>query len=163
MTNEVASKSISPIRRIFRTNEFFYSKSFEGISDADLLRRVAECANPLIWVAGHMADTRFVVLKALGEAAVSPWGDLFGRGSCVGDEYPSIAEILSTMSSVSERMNAALVAVDEERLWGQPSGIGLPNTKTLMDELSFLAWHESYHLGQLAYIRKALGYSRLMS
>jgi uncharacterized damage-inducible protein DinB len=55
------------------------------------------------------------------------------------------------------------VAVDEERLWGQPSGIGLPNTKTLMDELSFLAWHESYHLGQLAYIRKALGYSRLMS
>jgi hypothetical protein len=139
MTTSVTGKAISPIRRIFRTNEFFYAKAFDGISEADLLRRVGDEGNPLIWVAGHIPDTRFVVLKALGEAGSSPWGEIFCRGSNIGDHYPPLAEILSTMTSVSERMNAALVAIDDERLWGPPSGIGLPNTKTLMDELSFLA------------------------
>jgi uncharacterized damage-inducible protein DinB len=36
-----------------------------------------------------------------------------------------------------------------------------PGTKTVADELAFFAFHDSYHVGQLSYIRKSLGYPGL--
>jgi hypothetical protein len=44
-----------------------------------------------------------------------------------------------------------------EHLSSQP----IPGIKTLADELAFVALHDSYQVGQMAYIRKALGYPGL--
>jgi hypothetical protein len=38
----------------------------------------------------------------------------------------------------------------------------VPNARTLMHEIAQLAWHDSYHLGQMAYLRKALGFDGLV-
>lgn len=40
---------------------------------------------------------------------------------------------------------------------GRPGTAGLPFANTLADELAFFAMHDSYHVGQMAYIRKGLG------
>ena len=40
-------------------------------------------------------------------------------------------------------------------------GKQLPGARTVGDQLAFLAFHESYHIGQLAYVRKALGHSAI--
>ena len=43
----------------------------------------------------------------------------------------------------------------------QPATMQLPGATTVADELAFFALHDSYHTGQLAYLRKALGYPGL--
>ena len=42
-----------------------------------------------------------------------------------------------------------------------PTRLQVPGTKTMADELAFFALHESYHVGQLAFVRKGLGYPGL--
>ena len=64
------------------------------------------------------------------------------------------------MREVSPKLRGALAAITESELI-RPASLPIPGIKTLMDELAFFALHESYHVGQLAYIRKSLGYPGL--
>ncbi len=53
-----------------------------------------------------------------------------------------------------------LASLDDTYLAG-PARMQLPGTKTVADELGFFALHESYHVRQLGYIRRGLGYPGL--
>jgi uncharacterized damage-inducible protein DinB len=64
------------------------------------------------------------------------------------------------MGEVNPRLRARLTSLDDDSL-AQPATMQLPGTKTVADELAFFAFHDSYHTGQMAYIRKALGYPGL--
>lgn len=98
----------------------------------------------------------------LGERVKTGWGNLFDRGATVGDagRYPSGAEVERVMREVSPRLHAALLALSDEHL-SRSASLPIPGLTTLADELTFFALHDSYHVGQMAYIRKALGYPRL--
>jgi len=154
------SRAVAPLGRMFRLNEYFFTQSLNGLCEDDLWRRPAENANPMLWVAGHMADTRAFVPKILGEEFELPWGDQFKRYSKVSQssDYPGMAEIQSTMTGISAKISTLLANVTDETLYKPATGVGVPNAKTVMDEISQLAWHDSYHLGQMGYVRVALGF-----
>ena len=164
MSVAYASRAIAPIARMYRLNEYFFGQALDGLSVEELWRRPAENANPMIWIAGHMTDTRAVVLKALHEDFELPWGEQFKRYCKVGEpsQYPDVAQIRSAMADISERIRSRLAAVTDEQLDQFATGVGVPNARTLMHEIAQLAWHDSYHLGQMAYLRKALGFDGLV-
>ena len=159
-----ASGAIAPIARMFRLNEYFFGQALDGLSEEELWRRPAEKANPILWIAGHMADTRVVVLKALREDFELPWGEQFKRYCTVADpsQCPGVEQVRSTMARVSERISLRLAAMTDEQLNQPATGVGVAKAKTVTDEIAQLAWHDSYHLGQMAYLRKALGYEGLV-
>ena len=41
----------------------------------------------------------------------------------------------------------------------RPPGPTIAGAETVSDLITFLAFHESYHIGQMAYVRKAIGHS----
>jgi len=57
-------------------------------------------------------------------------------------------------------LHSALSNLPDELL-GRSASLQIPGLKTLADELAFFALHDSYHVGQLGYIRKGLGYPGL--
>jgi uncharacterized damage-inducible protein DinB len=61
--------------------------------------------------------------------------------------------------AIAERLDARLAAMTEQELARPAAGPQLPGAKTLADQIAFFAFHESYHAGQLGYLRKALGHS----
>jgi uncharacterized damage-inducible protein DinB len=61
------------------------------------------------------------------------------------------------MRTITPRLHAKLTELDDAFLAG-PARLQVPGTRTAADELAFFALHESYHVGQLAYLRKGLGY-----
>jgi len=62
------------------------------------------------------------------------------------------------MNEVSARMTAALAAQNAEML-ERPSPVQLPAADgTLRGFIAFLSFHETYHVGQAAYLRKWLGF-----
>jgi len=163
MSTVYTSRAAAPWGRMFRLNEYFFHQALEGLSEDELWLQPAKKANPMLWIAGHMTDTRTVVLQVLGEAFELPWEDQFKRFGKLGQpgEYAEISLIRSTMTAVSLRLISLLAAMDDEQLYQPATGVGVAKAKTRMDEIAQLAWHDSYHLGQMAYLRKALGYEGL--
>lgn len=156
-TNTAAAPTL-----IFSFNDGFVLQALQGLTHDELWRAFTDRNNPMLWVAGHVVQSRATVLQMLGEPVETGWGNLFDRGATIqdGGRYPSGAEVERTMREVSPRLCAILSALSDEQL-ARPASFPIPGIKTLADELAFFALHDSYHVGQMAYIRKGLGYPRL--
>jgi uncharacterized damage-inducible protein DinB len=162
MTTVPAITTASPIAQIFAFSDSLILQSLDGLTQDELFRPLTHSNNPLLWVAGHIAQTRAVVLQMLGEPAETGWGALFDRGAKLekAEKYPSAAEIANTMREISPRLQTVLASLPSDQL-NRPASLPIPGLNTLTDELAFFALHDAYHVGQLAYIRKGLGYPGL--
>jgi len=156
------SAILAPIAAIFKTNDGLVAKALEGITAADLQTPLTSKNNSILWLAGHVTETRASLLRSLGEQADTGWGKLFGRGAALAEvgRYPSVDEIHSVSQRIGRQLHAKLEALDDGHL-AKPANISLPNTKTIADQIAFFSFHESYHVGQIAYVRKGLGYSQI--
>ena len=159
MSSTSVYTATAPVAMIFSFNEYFVPQALENLTQEELWRAPTSHNNSILWVAGHIAQTRATVVQLLGGRFETGWGNLFDRGAKVGDakEYPSGSEIARIMREVSSELRSALANLKDERLAG-PASLSIPGIKTFGDELAFFALHDSYHVGQLAYIRKSLGY-----
>jgi uncharacterized damage-inducible protein DinB len=69
-------------------------------------------------------------------------------------------EIERAMAQVSKQLHVTLSALRDDQL-AQPSPIPAPAANTLADLVALFAFHDSYHVGQMGFIRKALGFPPL--
>jgi uncharacterized damage-inducible protein DinB len=165
MTTATASPVAAPIATIFAINDGFVLPALEGLTHDELWKAPTERNNAMLWIAGHVVQTRAMILQLLGEPVDTGWGNLFVRGApaakvAEADRYPSRDEIEKAMREITPRLHVKLASLDDTYLAG-PARLQVPGTKTMADELAFFALHESYHVGQLAYVRKSLGYPGL--
>ena len=157
-----ATNAASAPALIFSFNDNFMPQALHGLTQEELWHAPTDRNNSMLWVAGHVVQSRATVLEMLGERLETGWGNLFDRGATVGDahRYPSGAKVERVMREASPRLRAVLSALGNEQLAG-PASLPIPGIKTLADELAFFALHDSYHVGQMAYIRKGFGYPGL--
>lgn len=165
MTSATMSPVAAPIATIFAINDAFVWQALSGLTQEQLWKAPTDRNNGLLWIAGHVVQTRALVLKLLGEPVDTGWGTLFDRGAqaaTVADagRFPSGSEIERVMREVTPRLHAKLASLDDTSL-AAPARLQVPGTKTVADELAFFALHDSYHVGQLSYVRKGLGYPGL--
>jgi hypothetical protein len=95
----------------------------------------------MLWVAGHVVQTRAMVLQLLGEPVDTGWGQLFDRGApapTFGEvhRYPSRKDIDRQMRDIGPRLRAKLASLSDEYLAG-PARMQIPGTNTVADELAF--------------------------
>lgn len=143
----------------FNQNANFLKKNVEGLTDEEWLRRPGDSANHMLWIVGHVAWARSMLLKRLGEDWSKPWFSLCGRGAKCEDSvaYPTPEEAMLVWDESSARLSAAMESVSPELL-ATPSTQGPPSADGKMSGVvNFLAYHETYHVGQLAYVRSLLG------
>jgi uncharacterized damage-inducible protein DinB len=148
----------APLAMMFKINEALISRAMDGVSDAQLWMRPSQHNNPILWLFGHLVRSRARLLSAIGEPFDTGWGEAFARGSTVEDraDYPSRDQIAEMMRAVSPRLYSKLETLTDAEL-AQPAKGPVPSINTLADLATFLTMHESYHVGQLSYIRKGLG------
>jgi hypothetical protein len=149
------------IAGIFRINTDLFKKTIQGIPSARLLARPADDSNHLLWIAGHVVVHRARVLKLLGQAWSAPWEQLFVRCAKLAEDglYPGIDEVGQVWDDVSGRLAITLVDASPEAL-AAPVSKGMTLDGKISGQISFLALHESYHVGQMAYLRKWLGFGQ---
>ena len=150
------------INGMYKANSDIVKKAISEISPADWFRRPGDDSNHLMWVTGHLIWSRENVLKALKSDWAAPWSSLFARGGELSteDEYPEVEEMKRTWDDVSGELVASLANPPADLLaktvaQGRPSFDG-----KLSGLIAFLAFHETYHVGQLTYLRKWLGYGQ---
>lgn len=140
-----------------RRNVSVIGKNTAGVTQAHSLLSVAEGGSTLNWVIGHIVASRDGMLKVLGSETT--WDakrtGKYQRGSTVpaGADVDEMSELLLELDRSQELLEGALAGVTAGQL-AEPSG-NRDNSK--QEWLDFLAWHESYHVGQTAVYRRLAG------
>jgi hypothetical protein len=149
------------IAGIFKFNTDLFKRTILGIPPDRMLVKPADDSNHLLWVAGHVVVHRARILKLLGQEWSAPWEQLFARGAKLADDgqYPGIDELVSIWEDVSGRLATSLASASPEVL-AEPVSKGMTLDGKKSGQISFLALHESYHVGQMAYLRKWLGFGQ---
>ena len=143
----------SEISRVFEHNLDALERNLEGLSGADFLVRVSEDGSHLNWLIGHVLHARVRLLCDLGGFAHPDEALLetaYGRGSRASnaEAFPT-----STLRDALRTNQIALVTTLDEADLTQPG----PRSGTLADRAAFIAWHETYHVGQSGLLRRLAG------
>lgn len=143
----------------FRHNAGLLDKCIANLSEEEWKACPVEASNSLLWIAGHIVWARSRVLSTLGVSWSQPWLALFARGSKPTEAggSPAAGDVLEAWGEVRSTLDTALESATSEALaapWTEkaPSFDG-----KLSGFLSFMAVHESYHVGQATYLRRWLG------
>jgi uncharacterized damage-inducible protein DinB len=149
----------------FRYNNNFAVNSVKDLSPEEWTKRPEGAANHVAWIVGHIIWARTAVLSRLGSNWSAPWLGLFARGEKVDEAaaYPSSDALLAAWEEVAAALASALENASDD-LVGQPAAKpGPPSADGKMSgAIRFLSWHETYHVGQLSYVRCLLGHKNLM-
>lgn len=154
--------SFSNIKGMFKTNTDIINKAIADVKPDDWFRQPGNDSNHLMWLLGHIVVHRGLVLKTVGADWSASWASLFARGTERVDaaQYPSIEEMRAAWNQVSEQIKATLNESPAEVL-GKPSAEGMPSfDKQVSGTVAFLAFHDTYHTGQISFVRKWLGYGQ---
>jgi hypothetical protein len=143
--------------QLFRTSDHYLEQSIKGLGDDALRMRVGR-ANSLLWTVGHITVGRLRLLTMLGEDLDIPWTDVVGRGADeAGGRLPSLPSVIGRWQQSAGRLVTRLSELSDEDLEAETS-LALPGSDgSLLGTITYYAFHEAYHIGQLAVIRKALG------
>ncbi len=154
--------SLVQVEGMFKTNTDLVKKATEGIPEEHWFRQPGDASNHLMWVAGHLVVGRGSVLRLLGSEWAVPWDSIFTRGAKLAarDQYPGVGEIRKAWDNASEQLLKSLADPPVDVLT-KPAPEGKPSFDGKVSGLiAFLAFHETYHVGQVSYLRKWLGYGQ---
>lgn len=142
----------------FRLNAGSLQRFTEDLQESDW-SFAGTNANSIAWIVGHMALYRKMIVKTLGgEVSERPWEELVKRGAAKGGDLASFHnEMVTEFFEYAQRGSELAAHATPEQL-DQSIGKKMPNgSETVLGLLSFLSFHETYHLGQLGLLRVELG------
>lgn len=148
---------IQPVKAQFELQKNWYIQSLEGLTDENVRSSYREDLNPVLWIAGHILNTRMVLLSILtGKNEYLAFNRLFGKGSDnkIDDSYPSFEVLKENWLHISATLSEVLDSIPEEDLISTaPFQTSIPDS-TLLGLIAYMAAHESYHIGQISVLRK---------
>lgn len=144
----------------FRYNNNSTMKFVSDLSHDDWLKQPQGAANHVAWIVGHIIWARTAVLARLGSKWSAPWLGMFARGEKVDGTapYPSPEVLMAAWQEVATALESALENASEDIVSQPAAKPGPPSADGKMSgTIRFLSWHETYHVGQISYVRCLLG------
>ena len=143
----------------YRLNAGIFEKTIADLAPEDWGACPCEASNSILWIAGHIVWARSRALATLGSQWSRPWLPLFARGSKQAEAslYPSPEEVVEAWRDVRSTLDAALESAAPEALSASGPDKAPSFDGKVSGFLGFLATHESYHVGQVAYLRRWRG------
>ena len=140
----------------YGTNHRIIYRQLDGVTHEESLRQPPYRGNCLNWILGHIVYSRRNVLTLLEEDL--PWTEnesaRYIRNSepITGEEHAlPLEQLLDHLEKSQERILAGLHRVSVERMET------IVDDQTVGEQITFLQWHETYHLGQLEPLRQLAG------
>jgi hypothetical protein len=153
------AKSIYHSEIIFNLNTRLFLNALEGVTEAQAKERISNHNNPLSWLAAHTVWARYNTCAMLGKpAAKNPYDGLFEnfKPFDATTDYGTLADAKAEWNKASDLLKEAFASVTEEHLAADcplKSPIG---DFSFGGTVAFLAQHESYDIGQAAFLKKYL-------
>lgn len=150
---------IKPVDSIFFLNTKLFSNCLEEVTNEIYLNRMDNNCSNIAFIACHILDARFYIAGLTGVEAVNPYKDIFDRIKSPEqvDLFPPSVKIEELWKEISAGIESKFKIITEGELLKE-APLQLPLTeKTIIGALTFFMQHESYHIGQIALLRKHYG------
>lgn len=131
----------------------------DGLSQSESQRRLPGGGNSAAFLAAHLTDSRYFLAERLGHPLQNPLTPYLAGARGIEEirSWPSLDEIRSAWLAVSKHLHAVLESLTDADL-ARPNAHRFPLTDTTqLGLIAFLVQHDSYHLGQAAFLRCQLG------
>jgi uncharacterized damage-inducible protein DinB len=150
---------IAALADTLRLNTKLFRNCLESLSEDAATRRPSAATNSASFVAAHLADSRFYLLRMLGAEHENPLAAYLGTASSIDDvkQLPPLGETLAAWAAASHALRDRLETLTAAELDGPTAAPFFAPEQTMLGALTFLVQHDSYHLGQLAFLRKLAG------
>jgi uncharacterized damage-inducible protein DinB len=150
---------VQPLAAILRLNTRLFLNCLDGLSDETARVRHASGVNSATFIAAHVTDSRFFILKTLGGTLENPLSASLDKAKSIDDitDWPALDTIRGAWTEVSSAIDGQLVASTSDDLSTAVDARFPGVERTRLGALTFLVQHDSYHLGQLALLRKPAG------
>lgn len=152
--------SVTPLASLLRLNTELLLNCVADLDDAAAGRRVTPSTNSIAFLVAHLVDNRHYVAGLLGAPLDNPLTPWLGHANNLDEiaRMPRLRDLLAEWERI-----AAHVAVQVERLDTPALARAVKERfpggdATLLGALAFLAQHESFHVGQVALLRRQLGF-----
>jgi uncharacterized damage-inducible protein DinB len=152
---------IVALTEILRLNTRLFRNCLEGLTDEQAAMRPSGSTNSAAFVASHVAEARFYLLRMLDAEQPSPIAAYLEGARGIDDvkRFPPLSQIQLAWTTASHALRDRLDRITAAELDASirsplPLPIANPTALTL---LTFFVQHDSYHIGQLALLRKHVG------
>jgi uncharacterized damage-inducible protein DinB len=152
-------QQVAPFAALFALNTDLLLNCMPDISDTEARQCLAGGGNSIAFLAAHLTDTRHFLVMRLGSPLANPIARYLEDARSIADirEWPTLDEIRKTWLAVSSHLQNVLEGLTAEQLC-EPNVHRFPlGDTTRLGMIVFLAQHDSYHLGQIAFLRRQLG------
>ncbi len=154
---------LAPLAAQFDLNAALVRRGLARLADDQWLARPVPGGNPAAFLAAHVLEARAFVTGMLGGDPRHPWTDTLAAARTVDDlgPRPSPSEIAEAFDLISERLARRLADADPGLLAAAADPELPTGDRTVLGAVAFFSFHESYHVGQLAQLLRALGLGSL--
>jgi uncharacterized damage-inducible protein DinB len=150
---------VAPLATLFELNTDLLLNCLDGLTDAEAQRRLEAGGNSITFLASHLTDSRHFLVARLGRPATNPLARYLADVRSIDDiqEWPTLDEIRQAWLAVSAHLAVVLGDLTAGEL-AEANVHRFPTSdSTRLGMIAFLVQHDSYHLGQTAFLRRQLG------
>jgi uncharacterized damage-inducible protein DinB len=150
---------IVPLASILDLNTDLLLNGIEGLTDSEAQHRLAGGGNSIAFLTAHLTDTRHFLASRIGRPLPNPLARYLADAKSIDDirAWATLAEMRAAWLAISAHLQTALHLLSADDLL-RPGAHRFPiPDSTPLGLIAFLAQHDSYHLGQIAFVRRQLG------
>jgi len=150
--------AIKPLVTIYNVNSYLLINSFKDVTEELSLKRPNKRTNSMMFLLLHTIDARYFLLKELGEKIKNPFGKYVDWANTIDDikKFPKLKKVLAEWKKTDIIFQTKLSRLSQKKIDADTT-MEFPGGKKTLTMIAFLAEHEAYHVGQLAFVRKFLG------
>ncbi len=150
--------SVTPLALVLRLNTGLFLNCVDGLDDATAGRRVTERTNSIAFLSTHLVEMRHYTAGVLEAPLPSPLPPSVAKARSLDEAgpLPSLPDLVAAWEAVSAHLAVRVERLDTAFL-ARPAGAFPGSDGTVLGGLAFLVQHESYHIGQMALLRRQLG------
>jgi uncharacterized damage-inducible protein DinB len=150
---------LAPLAAILDLNTDLLLNTLEGLSEAESQHRLEGGGNSIAFLACHLTDSRHFLASRLGHPLPNPLARYLADAKSIDEirSWATLDQVRTAWLSISGHLQSALQVLSPSDLvrtglhrfaFPDPTALGL---------IAFLTQHDSYHLGQAAFVRRQLG------
>jgi uncharacterized damage-inducible protein DinB len=152
-------QQVAPLAKVYELNTDLLLNCLQDLSDAEARRCLSGGGNSIAFLAAHLADSRHFLAGRLGSPLANPLAHYLAEARSIADvrEWPALDEIRAAWLEVSRYLQGVFESLTAEKLREDKVHRFPLGDSTRLGLITFLAQHDSYHLGQVAFLRRQLG------